>query len=343
MHYFLTATCNNAPYLSEMVHSVSQQFLSKDEFLDSARLLILDDGSTDNTVQVLSDLKKDYPNLDFFSRKASCGVASSRNDLLDWLVSNPLEKNDFVTFVDGDDLLMPDALRLRAAAFAAQPHLEVVGGQLELFYTDGRQPHSVLTFSTDPEIQRCANLFECHFYGANATYRAELFTRPGMRFPLVNRCEDWLFFAAHQELKLAHIPEATLRYRRHQSNLTITGQGEEDLSQARYATRLLGLLPFGILPSKRDVEIMDAVGYLTFNTLWKGPIGIPDPAYLPSFTPIEQQPEVRDRRADFLNDLRAFSMRLSAANVRSRVIDLRKMDRFLEALYARASERLGTA
>lgn len=323
-----------------MVRSIREQFSSDLALEQEARILILDDASTDGTPEVLDALKRKYPGLDFIRRTDNQGVSASRNDLLDWMSSSPTVDRDFVTFVDGDDLLLHTTLACRMAVFDARSDVDVVGGQLELFYTDGQPGHSVLTFSTDPEIQRCANLFECHFYGANATYRARVFKPHERRFPLVNRCEDWLFFASHPQLNLQHIPQVTLRYRRHDANLTITGNGEDELSDARYAARLLGLMPFGLLPSRRDVALMDAVGYLTFNTLWKGVIGVTNDARLPSFTPISSRPEIMQNPDAFFSDLRDLTGRISESNARSRIVNPRKMDRFLEALTTRAEEEI---
>lgn len=340
MHYFLTATHNNAEHLPGMVHSIREQFSSDLALEKEARILILDDASTDSTPQVLESLKKLYPGLDFIRHAKNQGVSASRNDLLDWICSSLTFDRDFVTFVDGDDLLLRTTLANRRTVFEARPEVDVVGGQLELFYSDGYASHCVLTFPTDPEIQRCANLFECHFYGANATYRARVFKSRERRFPQVNRCEDWLFFAAHPQLNLQHIPEVTLRYRRHSANLTITGHEEASLFEARYAARVLGLMPFGLVPSRRDVAIMDAVGYLTFNTMWKGGVGFPDDTHLPVFKPLSSRSIATQDPNVFFSELRHFAGRLSQANARTTIVNPHKMDLFLAALIARAEEAL---
>lgn len=66
-------------------------------------VLVIDDGSTDGTQKILNLLSKVDQRLRVFYNKTNLGVAASRNKLID------ISDADFICFVDGDDVLIPDA------------------------------------------------------------------------------------------------------------------------------------------------------------------------------------------------------------------------------------------
>ena len=69
------------------------------------RLLVIDDGSSDSTPEILARLRAEDPRLEFRSVKNG-GPAAARNRALAALQ----EGTDYVMFLDADDLLLPDAI-----------------------------------------------------------------------------------------------------------------------------------------------------------------------------------------------------------------------------------------
>ncbi len=135
-------TYNYAHYLARAVDSVARQHTGFDE------LIIVDDGSTDETSAVLAACLRRYPWIQVV-RQANGGAASARNHGL------RLANGRFVLFLDADDELLPDALRTLRAASAARPEAEVVlGGQITV-YPDGaermRLPEPIPTAVSDAE------------------------------------------------------------------------------------------------------------------------------------------------------------------------------------------------
>ena len=346
MHHYLVTTFNNERYLPEMLDSIIRQYPSIETFRREARVLAVEDCSTDNTRAVLTDLAYRHPNLHVHFNERNQGIGRNRNDLLDWAYGDapghtPVARGDFVLFVDGDDVLTPTHLADKLAVFAADPMVEVVGGQLELFYEDGFPAHVVDTFSTDPDVHAIANLFECHTYISNALFRGSVFRSPAARFPETPTSEDWLFFAQRQ-LQVRHIPKVTLRYRRHSANVTLwsaTGQ----VTELRHMAHRLSALHMGMHLSTRDCDLIDLVGYLSFRIKWDGRRFVSSNTHMPWFAYLGRRPdvvgawpEVRLGLVDLFNRMRAHNWRVTGYSTT-------KLDAFLSALLAQADEEVSSA
>lgn len=90
---------NAGKYLERCVGSCEEQSVPQDEF----EIIVVNDGSKDNTLEVAESLADKYSNLRIFS-KENGGSSSARNMGLDHA------KGDYITFVDSDDYLLPGKL-----------------------------------------------------------------------------------------------------------------------------------------------------------------------------------------------------------------------------------------
>ena len=93
----IIATYNRAHLLPRAVNSALNQSYQNFE------VIIIDDGSTDNTSQVLESFKGD-PRIVYHRHKENMGLSTTWNKGLD------LAKGDYVVFLDDDDELSPKAL-----------------------------------------------------------------------------------------------------------------------------------------------------------------------------------------------------------------------------------------
>lgn len=109
-------TYNREDFLPQAVASVVNQEVR-------AELLVVDDGSTDNTETVLRSLG--VPGLKFL-RKENGGVASAIN------LGIRMARGDFIIPLGSDDALAPGIVALYAQAAAARPELDVLYGNMLL-------------------------------------------------------------------------------------------------------------------------------------------------------------------------------------------------------------------
>lgn len=88
-------TYNNGKLVTKLLSA-----LAKQKYVEKAQVIIVDDGSTDDTMEILS--QEDLPsNFSVISKKHT-GVSSSRN------YGIKLAKGKYVTFIDADDMVSDD-------------------------------------------------------------------------------------------------------------------------------------------------------------------------------------------------------------------------------------------
>ena len=109
---------NAAPFIEETIKSIYGQTYPHWE------IIIIDDGSTDNTVSICEQLN--YSKVKIM-RQQNAGVAVARNNGL--LTAN----GDLVVFFDADDLMSPDFLSVRVQALQNDRQIGYVGGLVETF------------------------------------------------------------------------------------------------------------------------------------------------------------------------------------------------------------------
>lgn len=95
----VSAVYNVEKYLDEYFDSIVNQSLN---FKKHIHIILVDDGSTDNSAQIIKKWQKKYPNNIHYYYKENGGQASARNLGLQYV------KTDWVTFIDPDDFLNVD-------------------------------------------------------------------------------------------------------------------------------------------------------------------------------------------------------------------------------------------
>src|SRR5580704_18773205 len=111
-------------YLSEAVHSGLAQGYP------SLEVQIVDDGSTDDTPQVLAQWRDD-PRVRVH-RQANAGQTRAKNQGI------ALSRGAFIAFLDADDVWLPGKLEQQMALFAAHPEVGVVYSDYDCMDGDGK-------------------------------------------------------------------------------------------------------------------------------------------------------------------------------------------------------------
>jgi glycosyltransferase involved in cell wall biosynthesis len=186
-------------------------------------LIVIDDGSTDETAAVLSDLQVRHSGAMQVLRHpdgANLGIAASRN------LGLAAATAPFIAFLDSDDLFLPNRFDRALPWMRAHPH---VAAGLEPFELeqDGnleRAPHlTALPLDAEGRIDALAALLRQSLYWTVPviTIRREAFARLGWFDPRFSVGEDtalWLRFAAARAVGVIASEEPVARVRRHQQH-----------------------------------------------------------------------------------------------------------------------------
>jgi glycosyltransferase involved in cell wall biosynthesis len=91
-------TYNRAKFIAKAVKSVQRQDY------DNIEIIIVDDGSDDNTQNVVHSLKKEIPNVYYCHNERSKGPSGARN------TGMLMATGDYITFLDSDDIWLKNHL-----------------------------------------------------------------------------------------------------------------------------------------------------------------------------------------------------------------------------------------
>jgi len=198
-----------ADFLTEAVTSVV------DQTFDDWEIVIVDDGSPDDTAAVAATLIGTHPGRRIrLIRQVNTGLAAARN------AGIAASSGRYILPLDADDILMPEMLAKTVELLDAEPRLAIA-------YTDQHQfgavSRVVRVADWDTDLQRRRNLF-----AATALFRREVWDAVGGYDPAMGRgYEDWDFWlgAAERGFVGRRIPEALFGYRIKASSMHVTARG----------------------------------------------------------------------------------------------------------------------
>jgi len=131
----IMAVYNVAPFLRQAVDSLIAQDLG----FSRVQLILVDDGSTDGSAAICDEYAAAWPENIRVIHKENGGVSSARNAGL------PLAQGRYVNFMDADDMLAPDVLRLVSAFFTAH-EAETDMVSIPIWFFDARDGEHILNY-----------------------------------------------------------------------------------------------------------------------------------------------------------------------------------------------------
>lgn len=186
---------NSAAYVSEAFASVVGQHLP------GCELVLIDDGSTDDTVERIEQLIATTPLPTQFARQANAGVAAARN------AGISLARGEFIVPLDADDLLAPGFLQAALAAAQATDADIVFPDRLEFGDIDR------LCRAGPFELERLKRFNQLSYC---ALYKRSLWRKLGGYRSNVSGFDDWDFWigAAASGARALHLAGYPFRHRR---------------------------------------------------------------------------------------------------------------------------------
>jgi len=135
----VTAAYNGEKYLEESINSMLNQTFDDFEFI------IVDDGSTDNTLKTLQQFTDSRIRIIHQSNQGQTGAL---------MVGIEQAQGELIARLDQDDYSHPKRLELQTKFMDANPKVVLCGSRFELLYGDHLAPQKVLFCETNAEIKK---------------------------------------------------------------------------------------------------------------------------------------------------------------------------------------------
>ncbi len=172
-------------------------------------IIVVDDGSTDDTAAIVSELAASYPCIRLISN-AGKGVSRARNTGLAAVSTD----SDYITFLDADDHCSPGRIRRQLDIIRSEPGIGMVVGRIQFFESIDEET-SQIRHGSRTVIVAGVSL-------ASTLFRRDLFDTHGGFDEALQHGEDVDFFLRILEAQTRYIAEkdVAILYRRHESNMT---------------------------------------------------------------------------------------------------------------------------
>ncbi len=197
---------NAAAYIAEAIQSVLLQTFRDFE------LLIINDGSSDNTVQVIRSFNDERIVL---IQQENLGVAAALNNGLQYARAN------YIARFDADDICFPERLQVQYDFITAHPEYIIIGAAAEYIDASGNY---IFTHhpqgKTDQQIKQLPYNV-CPFIHASVLYKRESVQRAGYNVHAHSFEDHLLWQQLMQTGKMYNMAEPLLKVRLNPGSLTM--------------------------------------------------------------------------------------------------------------------------
>jgi alpha-1,3-rhamnosyltransferase len=202
---------NHDKYVEQAILSIINQTYQDFE------LLVIDDGSSDSTPQILERLSKQFGF--YFERQENMGLPKTLNKLI------KMAKGEYIAVCASDDLYPSDRLEKLVSALESDPAMGFVYGKISMIDGHGEPITDLKWFSN---FENSENTFDTMikrgiFFAAGSTLiRKNVYESVGLyNESLPFEDYDWYLRAAHR-FPAKSLDDITLIYRKHDQNLSLS-------------------------------------------------------------------------------------------------------------------------
>ncbi len=201
----ITPCYNCEKYIKESVESIQNQTYKNIEHI------IINDGSKDESLQIIKNLSSKYSNIKIINHKINKGISFSRNEGI------AVAKGKYILWQDGDDVANKNRIKTQLEYLEQHKNISIVGSFLECFenITGIRKyplTHNEIIkkiFKITP-IAQPASMVRKSIYKIVGKYDENLKTGEDIE----------ILFRILQRYKGANIPKALVKYRYHDNSIT---------------------------------------------------------------------------------------------------------------------------
>ncbi len=233
---------NGERYLREALDSLLRQTCPYFE------LLIIDDGSTDQSAAIIQSCQDERIRL--VHNERNLGLIATLNKGLE------LARGEFIARMDCDDVSLPHRLERQLAYMERHPDVVLAGSWFDKLQG---QRSSLVRMPCDHEAIRFFLIFDNAFLHSSIMLRRAWLDATGFRFdpdfPYAEDYELWARISRHGQV--ANIPEVLVRYRDHDANTSNRFRRPQNATADRI--RRLHLASLGLTPDDKTLQMHLAI------------------------------------------------------------------------------------
>ena len=198
-------------YVGEAIESILNQTYKNFEFI------IIDDGSTDNSLNIIKSYKDDRIKL--FQNDENKGLIYTLNRGLD------LAQGKYIARMDSDDISLPKRFEIQVNFLEQNKNIGILG--------TGAKGFGVKSFihSYNGRVSGIDLMKACVIFHPTVFLRKEFFDKFNLRYSVdYKACEDYeLWTRAIRFMEIYNIPDILLNYRVHTSNISVTQSSQQNI------------------------------------------------------------------------------------------------------------------
>lgn len=258
----VSAVYNVEKYLDDYFKSLVNQSLN---FKKHIQLILVDDGSTDNSAQIIKKWQKKYPKNIHYYYKENGGISSARNFGLQYV------QTEWVTFIDSDDFVEHDYFKVVDDELSKDNSIEMVVGNLRFYFEDNKliQDTHSLNYRFKKEVNKVdmTNLdTNINLFVTVSFFKTEYLKKYNIVFDdrIKPNFEDGKFLADYflsvNKGKVAYLKNALFNYRKRGD-----GSSTIDASWTK-REKFYNLQQYGYIPLLQSYQAK--LGYIPKNIQW---------------------------------------------------------------------------
>lgn len=234
---------NVEKYIGEAIESILNQTFQDYE------LIIIDDGSTDSTYNIMEEYRRKHEKIRIFKNKENKGLSFTRNRLLS------LAKGDYLAILDSDDIAFPYRIEKQVNFLDKNPPVGLLGGAVE-YFNDINNSTKISKRLKGSDKIACRLLFQNVFGQSTVMFRKEFADlKYREEYPPAEDYDLWVRMS--WQTQTDNLADVMIRYRTHQNNIS-TIKREERLENVR-AIYKMQLERMTIIPKKRELDIHELI------------------------------------------------------------------------------------